>query len=275
MANSYYEDGAQRAEKVRALFARIARRYDLINDVQSFGLHRLWKRRLIRLTRPEPGQRALDICCGTGDLALALANQGLRVTGLDFSEPMLEIARRRTARLGLGSDSAEPTVSALHPETGQTGRPVPEQRSVSAAHVPSVPPLNWIQGDAQRLPFADGTFDIVTVGYGLRNLADWEVGLRQMHRVARRGGRLAILEFGKPPNPVWRTLYYAYLRVFVPMLGLVFCGSASAYAYILESLHRYPGQEGVAGKMRELGLAQVRVINLLGGVMTINYGEKA
>jgi demethylmenaquinone methyltransferase/2-methoxy-6-polyprenyl-1,4-benzoquinol methylase len=86
---------------------------------------------------------------------------------------------------------------------------------------------------------------------------------------------LAILEFGKPPNPVWRTLYYAYLRVFVPMLGLVFCGSASAYAYILESLHRYPGQEGVAGKMRELGLAQVRVINLLGGVMTINYGEKA
>jgi SAM-dependent methyltransferase len=133
---------------------------------------------------------------------------------------------------------------------------------------------NFVCGDAQRIPFADNTFDIVTVGYGLRNLASWEAGLREMQRVANPGGRLVVLEFGKPDNTLWRRLYFGYLKLFVPCLGRIFCGSASAYAYILESLQHYPAQQGVAAKMRELGLLQVRVVSLLGGVMSINYGEK-
>jgi demethylmenaquinone methyltransferase/2-methoxy-6-polyprenyl-1,4-benzoquinol methylase len=131
-----------------------------------------------------------------------------------------------------------------------------------------------VRGDAQRLPFSDNSFDLVTVGYGLRNLASWETGLREMKRVARRGGRLLVLDFGKPDNALWRNLYFGYLRLFVPWLGRIFCGDARAYAYILESLKHYPAQQGVAAEMRAQGLANVRIINLLGGVMSIIYGEK-
>jgi len=236
MANEYYEPGERRAAKVKDLFARIARRYDLINDLQSFWLHRGWKRRVVRLAKPAPGLRALDVCCGTGDLALALAREGAEVTGIDFSEPMLEVARGR---------------------------------------IQSKVQVQFLHGDAQRLPFPDDSFDIVTIGYGLRNLVDWETGLTEMRRVARPGGRLLVLEFGKPQNSLWRSLYFTYLRLVVPLLGLAFCGNASAYAYILESLKHYPAQQGVAAKMRELGLRNVGVIEFLGGVMSINYGEKA
>ena len=234
MANTFFDPGEQRATKVGDLFARIAPRYDLINDLQSFGLHRYWKRRVIRLARPRPGHRALDICCGTGDLALGLARCGAQVAGVDFSERMLEVARRRRSQ-------------------GRT---------------------QFIRADAQQIPFRDNSFDIVTVGYGLRNLASWEIGLGEMRRVARAGGRLVVLDFGKPDNALWRRFYFGYLRLVVPCLGRFFCGSAEAYAYILESLKHYPAQHGVAAKMRDLGLANVRVLNLLGGVMTINYGEK-
>ncbi len=242
MANTFYDPGEQRAAKVQALFSKVAPRYDLINDLQSFGLHRLWKRRVVQLARPQPGQRALDLCCGTGDLALALAARGAQVTGLDFSEQMLGIAVRRKGLAG--------------------GKP-------AAAPGPA-----FIRGDAQQVPFLDNTFDIVTVGYGLRNLADWEASVREMRRVAKPGGRLIVLDFGKPANAFWRGLSFGYLRCFVPCLGLLFCGSAGAYAYILESLKHYPAQEGVGAKMRDLGLANVRVISLLGGAMSINYGEK-
>jgi len=234
MASTFFDPGDQRAAKVGDLFARIAPRYDLINDLQSFGLHRLWKRRVIRLARPQPGERALDVCCGTGDLALGLARCGAQVAGLDFTEPMLDVATRR--------------------------------RSEKRPH--------FVRADAQQIPFRDSSFHIVTVGYGLRNLASWETGLCEMRRVATAGGRLLVLDFGKPDNALWRKLYFGYLRIFVPWLGRVFCGNAAAYSYILESLKHYPAQHGVAAKMRDLGLVNVRVINLLGGVMTINYGEK-
>lgn len=241
MANTFYDPGSQRAAKVSDLFSRIAPRYDLINDLQSFGLHRLWKRRVVDLARPQPGARALDVCCGTGDLAFGLSRRGAKVVGLDFNSPMLEVAARR---------------------------------NVAEKSNPSSPPVSFVRGDAQRLPFADNSFDAVTVGYGLRNLADWETGLREMIRVSRTGGRIIVLEFGKPDNALWRSLYFAYLRLFVPCLGLVFCANASAYAYILESLKHYPAQHGVAAEMRELNLVNVQIINLLGGVMSINYGEK-
>ena len=235
MANPFYESGEQRAAKVNDLFAAIARRYDFINDLQSFGLHRRWKNRLVRMAAVRSGIRALDVCCGTGDIAQRLAQAGAQVTGLDFSSPMLEIARSRKA-----------------------ANEAPE----------------FIQGDAMKLPFNENSFEIVTVGYGLRNLASWEAGLAEMHRVAQPGGRVLVLDFGKPDNALWRVLYFTYLRLCVPVLGLVFCRNAAAYAYILESLKHYPAQNGVAAKMRELGMNNVRIVNLLGGMMSINYGEK-
>jgi demethylmenaquinone methyltransferase/2-methoxy-6-polyprenyl-1,4-benzoquinol methylase len=220
---SYYEPGTRRAERVRTLFDRIASRYDLINDLQSVGLHRLWKRRLIRLATRSPdgpslspgsdpgptvatwgeGLRerdlALDVCCGTGDIACSLAAHGARVVGLDFSAPMLAIAQQRVR-------------SESQPDR-----------------------VHLVRGDALRLPFPENRFGVVTIGYGLRNLASCEDGLRELLRVLRPGGRLLILDFGKPDNAVWRSVYFGYLRVVVPLFGLLFCGDYQAYAYILES----------------------------------------
>jgi demethylmenaquinone methyltransferase/2-methoxy-6-polyprenyl-1,4-benzoquinol methylase len=170
-----------------------------------------------------------------------LARQGAETTGLDFSAEMLSIAGTRNRRA----------------QSGHTGHPP-----------------RFVQGDAQQIGFPDGTFDIVTVGYGLRNLTTWQRGLDEMFRVARPGARLIVLDFGKPANGLWRAIYFAHLKVSVPLIGLLFCGNASAYAYILESLKHYPAQIAVAEKMRELNLSNVRIINLLGGAMAINYGEK-
>lgn len=234
MSNTFYVPGRERAAKVNDLFAAIARRYDLINDLQSFGLHRLWKRRVVRLAAVIPGARALDLCCGTGDIALELAAAGATVTGLDFSAPMLEVADER--------------------KTGTN--PV------------------FMQGDALQIPFPDGTFDIVTMGYGLRNLASWEQGLAEMWRVARPGGRVVILEFGKPANALWRQIYFTHLRCSVPLTGWVFCGNAQAYAYILESLKHYPAQLAVAERMGAMKFTNVQVVNFMGGAMAINFGVK-
>jgi len=240
VSNAYYTPGDQRAAKVNDLFARIARRYDFLNDLQSFGLHRGWKRRVVHLAAAAAGDRALDLCCGTGDIAFALAQRAAETTGLDFSPQMLEVAASRQ-----------------------------QANSKQIKHR-----LNFIQGDAQQLPFPENAFDIVTVGYGLRNLTSWERGLDEMFRVAKPGARLIVLDFGKPANALWRRLYFAHLKLSVPLMGWLFCGDASAYAYILESLKHYPAQLAVAEKMRQLKLNNVRVINLLGGAMAINYGEK-
>src|SRR5207247_6548680 len=199
----YYQPGAERAGRVCDLFAKIAPRYDLINDLQSFGLHRAWKRHLVRLAAPQPGERALDICCGTGDISFALARCGADVVGLDFSEPMLEVATRK---------------SKIHSHSGKFLTP------------------EFIQGDALQIPFPDNQFDIVTVGYGLRNLASWEIGLNEMQRVAKPGGRLLVLDFGKPENNFWRKIYFGYLRWMVPIFGRIFCGDSQTHAYILQSL---------------------------------------
>jgi ubiquinone/menaquinone biosynthesis methyltransferase len=229
-----YDD--TRAERVERLFSRIAPRYDLINDLQSFGLHRLWKRKVIRLARFGPGQRALDLCCGTGDLALGLrrcAIDDVAVVGLDFSVPMLELARARSP----------------------------------------APGLHWIRGDAMRLPFPAETFDVVTMGYGLRNVAHLDDALAEIRRVLRPGGRLLVLDFGKPDNPVLRGLYFLHLRALPPLLGKWLCGDSDTHAYIYASLMGYPAQRGVETRMKLGGWNNVRVHNLLGGIMGINYGE--
>lgn len=239
MGSVFYQPGAGRAAGVRDLFGTIARRYDRLNDLQSFGLHRLWKRRLVTLAAPAPGAVMLDLCCGTGDVAMRLADCGAAVVGLDFSEPMLAVGRDRAAHAGAG-----------------------RQRLV------------LVQGDALRIPFADDSFDAVTISYGLRNLASAEAGLREMWRVAKPGGRLLVLDFGKPDHPVWRRLYFSYLRWLVPWFGRVFARNSAAYAYILESLIHYPAQRGVASLLGQLPTREVRVFNLLGGMMGINFARK-
>jgi len=241
MADQYYAPGKHRSAKVDQLFTAVAKHYDLINDIQSFGLHRSWKQRVIQVASVQPGDHTLDICSGTGDLAIGLAQRGAETVGLDFNSEMLRIARNKLENL-------RPPLAT--------------------------PALRFIQGDALRLPFAENSFEIVTIGYGLRNLASWEAGLEEMKRVAKPGGRLLVLEFGKPDNPLWRGFYFSYLRFFLPVLGRLVCGDAAAYAYILESLKHYPGQKGVAAKMVEMRLEQVRIINLLGGAMSINFGIK-
>ena len=246
MTNKFYDTGETRAARVSHLFATIATRYDLINDLQSCGLHRLWKRRIVQLANPQPGQRALDICCGTGDVAFALQRAGASVVGLDFSEPMLAVARQRAKAQMLRLQEGGRIVAAL------------ELR----------------QGDAQQLPFPDNSFEIVTISYGLRNLADWQLGLREMWRVAKPGGRLLVLDFGKPDQRLWRELYFFYLGWFVPVFGKLFCGDSQTHAYILESLKKYPAQRGVSAKLQDMGCLDVQVINLLGGVMSINSARK-
>ncbi len=239
MANPFYVEGGQRGEKVNDLFAKVAPRYDLINDLQSFGLHRVWKRRLVRMASVKHGERALDVCCGTGDIAFALARAGAEVQAVDFSEAMLGVASARISNF---------KSQICHPQ--------------------------FHHGDAMQLAFSDNSFDLVTVGYGLRNLRSWEQGLREMHRVAKPGARLLVLDFGKPDNAALRALYFTYLRWVVPVFGKLFCGDSATHAYILESLQPYPAQRGLAKAMHQLGCHDVRVVNLIGGAMSINFGVK-
>ena len=224
-------------EKVDALFSTIAMRYDLVNDIQSAGLHRLWKRKMARLVALGECEQALDVCCGTGDLIVRLANRGGRVAGGDMNGGMLNVARRRLAMRNI-------VQSRLY------------------------------QADALQLPFGDGQFDVVTIAYGLRNLADYKTGLQEIFRVLKPGGRLAILDFGKPPNRFVRGLYYKYLRWALPVFGWLFCGSASAYAYILDSLEKYPAQGGVKDILDEIGFSSVNVANIMLGTMSLHIARR-
>jgi demethylmenaquinone methyltransferase/2-methoxy-6-polyprenyl-1,4-benzoquinol methylase len=242
VSNKYYKSGEQRAALVETLFGKLAPRYDLINDLQSLGLHRRWKKLLATMAGAKPGQKALDLCCGTGDIAFALHRAGAEVVGLDFTPAMLEAARARAGK--------------LHSP-------------------PDAPPLEFRAGDVMHIPYGPSSFDIVSIGYGLRNLESWRRGLEEMARVARPGGRLLALDFGKPDNWLWRRIYFSYLRTAVPLLGKVFCGDAAALAYIYDSLQVYPDQREVAEAMRAAGCREVRVRNLLGGAMSIHYGVKA
>jgi demethylmenaquinone methyltransferase/2-methoxy-6-polyprenyl-1,4-benzoquinol methylase len=232
MSNEYYTAGPERSHRVRQLFSRIASRYNLINDLQSFGMHRLWKRTLIRSAKIRGGETALDVCCGTGDLALRLAEAGAHVFGSDFTPEMLVQARERSVQ------------------------------------------VMWVQADALELPFPAESFDVVTVGYGLRNLSDFSLGIRELLRIVKPGGRLLILDFGKPAHPLWRGLYFTYLRMVVPVFGLIFCGDSAAYSYILESLENYPAQEGVTTLLKETSCAEVRVKNFFGGAMSLHIATK-
>jgi demethylmenaquinone methyltransferase/2-methoxy-6-polyprenyl-1,4-benzoquinol methylase len=226
-------DSTSHTQKVDQLFGSIAVRYDLVNDIQSLGLHRVWKRRVVVLANFKEGETGLDLCCGTGDIAIGLAKRGGALVGMDLNRPMLLQAAIRLAKR--------------------------EDQCVRLA-----------QADALKLPLRNHSLDLVTIGYGLRNLGSMEDGLREITRVLKPGGRLLILDFGKPANRLLRSAYYLYLAWILPVFGWLCCGNASAYAYILESLKKYPAQKGVAAKLDVLGYKSVKIIDIMGGAMSIH-----
>lgn len=221
------------------MFARIAGRYDLLNHLLSGNVDKRWRRLVARTLRPSlvEGARVLDVACGTGDLSLVLASAGeARVIGLDFCRPMLEIARGKAA-----SDS----------------RAVP-----------------FVEGDALRLPFADEAFDVVTIAFGLRNLAGVEEGLRELGRVLRPGGRAAVLEFSSPVVPGFRPLFHFYFTRVLPRIGGLVSGSRGAYEYLPDSVSRFPDQKRLAELMRGAGFEEVEYRNLTGGIAALHTGTR-
>jgi demethylmenaquinone methyltransferase/2-methoxy-6-polyprenyl-1,4-benzoquinol methylase len=218
--------------QVRAMFDRIARVYDLMNSVMTVGLHHRWRERAVDLAAVGPGDRALDVATGTGDLALALRRRGADVVGLDFSDAMLDIARRKA------------------------------------------PDVRFDAGNALELPYGDGEFDAVTVGFGARNFEDLPAGLHEMARVARPGGRVVVLEITSPQRPPLSWFFRLWFDRLVPALGRA-AGDPDAYSYLPSSVRRFPGPEGLAAKMVEAGLTNVRWIVTAGGIIAIHVGERS
>jgi len=232
---------AEKAERVRAVFDSVAVNYDLMNDLMSGGLHRLWKRFTLGRTGIRPGDRALDVAGGTGDLSAGMAKQvgpaGL-VCHTDINRQMLDQGRRRLVDAGVFAN-----VSSL-------------------------------QADAEHLPFADGTFHCVTIGFGLRNCTDKAAALREMTRVLRPGGRLLVLEFSQPAVPLLEPLYALYSFRILPWLGEVVARDAASYRYLAESIRMHPDQEALRGLMTAAGLEDVRYHNLSGGIVALHIGHK-
>jgi demethylmenaquinone methyltransferase/2-methoxy-6-polyprenyl-1,4-benzoquinol methylase len=222
------------------MFDRVAARYDVLNSVMTAGLHHRWRERAADRAELEPGDSALDVCCGTGDLALELAGRvapGGRVVGCDFSEPMLDLAREKAA--------ANEAVNAR---------------------------FEW--ADALQLPYDAGRFDAVTVGFGVRNLADLDRGLSEMGRVLRPGGRLVVLEITQPSRPPLSTFYSLWFDRVVPVLGSL-SGDPEAYAYLPESVRSFPDPHRLAAKMDAAGLVRIHYTVLAGGIIAIHSGVKA
>jgi demethylmenaquinone methyltransferase/2-methoxy-6-polyprenyl-1,4-benzoquinol methylase len=232
----------QTARWVRAMFGRIAHRYDLLNHLLSFQLDRYWRVRTVRHVRDileRPGARVLDMCCGSGDLMLALdaaAPRGALVVGSDFAHPMLIVARHKIAR----------------------------RRSRALL----------VEADALRLPLGDASVDLVTAAFGFRNLASYERGLEEMLRVLMPGGLAAILEFSQPPNALFAGVYRLYAQRVLPAVGGWISGSREAYAYLPDSVSKFPSAEVLARQMEAAGFEAVGFERMSGGIVSLHRGEK-
>jgi demethylmenaquinone methyltransferase/2-methoxy-6-polyprenyl-1,4-benzoquinol methylase len=224
-----YESGRLEPESVRGMFDRIAPVYDVMNRVMTAGLDRRW-RKLAVSEVVWPGDRVLDACCGTGDLAVEAERRGGRVVGLDFSEKMLERARKKSGA------------------------------------------IEWVQGDALALPFADGEFDAATVGFGVRNLADLEAGLRELARVLKPGGKLAVLEITRPRG-ILKPFFRLWFDGVVPVLGRVLPGG-EAYTYLPASVRRFPGPDDLTSLLQSAGFGEVRYRLLGGGIVALHIGAR-
>ncbi len=229
----------EKTARVRGVFDSVAGRYDLMNDLMSGGLHRLWKRFALAQTGLRPGQRALDVAAGTGDLGAALARQvgptGFTVLS-DINSEMLSRGRDRLLDRGIAGNVA------------------------------------FVQANAECLPFADASFDCVTIGFGLRNVTDKDAALASMRRVLRPGGRLLVLEFSKPQAPGLAPIYDAYSFRVLPRLGGLVTGDEPSYRYLAESIRRHPDQPTLAAMMSAAGFEDCRWQNLAGGIVALHRG---
>jgi demethylmenaquinone methyltransferase/2-methoxy-6-polyprenyl-1,4-benzoquinol methylase len=227
--------------RVRSVFASVAGKYDVMNDLMSFGVHRLWKHFTLSLTGLRPGEYALDVAGGTGDLAAGMLRQvgkSGRVVLSDVNPAMLEIGRDRLLDRGLVGN------------------------------------VECIVADAERLPFEDNAFDCVTIGFGLRNVTDKAAALSSMYRVLKPGGQLLVLEFSRPVAPGLKPLYDAYSFNVLPVLGKLIAKDADSYRYLAESIRMHPDQESLLGMLRSAGFGQARYHNLSGGIVAVHRGYK-
>jgi demethylmenaquinone methyltransferase/2-methoxy-6-polyprenyl-1,4-benzoquinol methylase len=224
-----YESGTLEPESVRGMFDRIAPVYDVMNHAMTAGLDRRWRKLAVKEV-VWPGDRVLDACCGTGDLAVEAERRGGRVVGLDFSEKMLERARKKSGA------------------------------------------IEWVQGDALALPFGDGEFDAATVGFGVRNLADLEAGLRELARVLEPEGKLAVLEITRPRG-ILRPFFRLWFDVLVPLLGRVLPGG-EAYTYLPASVRRFPGPDDLSALLESAGFRDVHYRLLGGGIVALHVGTR-
>lgn len=224
-----YEAGRLAADDIRGMFDRIAPVYDAMNSAMTAGLDRRWRRLAVREV-VWPGDRVLDACCGTGDLAVDAERRGGRVVGLDFSERMLERARRKSGT------------------------------------------IEWVQGDALDLPFGDGDFDVVTIGFGVRNFADLERGLGELARVLRPGGRIAVLEITRPQG-LLRPFFRLWFDVVVPLAGKALPGG-KAYTYLPASVRRFPGADDLTTLLEQAGFEDVSHRRLGGGIVALHVGRR-
>jgi demethylmenaquinone methyltransferase / 2-methoxy-6-polyprenyl-1,4-benzoquinol methylase len=232
---------ADKARRVRAVFDSVAGNYDLMNDLMSAGTHRLWKRFTLALANLRPGQRALDVAGGSGDLALGLTRQvgerGLVVL-TDINAAMLARGRDRLIDAGVLDN------------------------------------VRYVQANAEHLPFPDGSFDCITIGFGLRNVTDKAAALRAMRRTLRPGGQLLVLEFSHPRAPGLRPLYEAYSFRVLPLIGRFVAGDEASYRYLAESIRMHPNQETLLKMMQDAGLEGCRYHNLSGGIVAVHRGYK-
>lgn len=241
MQNELNAKEAAHAKAVREMFAGIASRYDLLNHVLSLNIDKRWRRIVaeeLREILDRPDAVVLDVACGTGDLSLELnRNSEAQVIGTDFCRPMLTFAR-----------------------------------SKSSAETHSIP---YVEGDAMRLPFADDEFDAVTIAFGLRNLANVAGGLKELRRIIKPGGRLAVLEFSAPIIPGFGHLFNFYFSHILPRIGGAVSGSRGAYEYLPDSVSKFPNQKSLASLMETTGFAAVKYRNLTGGIAALHSGTKS
>ena len=234
-------DREAKAGMVRGVFDSVASRYDLMNDLMSGGVHRLWKRYTIELSSARPGQIILDIAGGTGDLAARfsrLVGPEGQVILADINAAMLEVGRDRLI------------------DKGATGN------------------IEVVQTDAQALPFKDNSVDCITIAYGLRNVTDKALALRSMLRVLRPGGRLLVLEFSKPTSALLGKVYDQYSFQILPAMGRLIAQDADSYRYLAESIRKHPDQETLLGMMEDAGFGECRYHNMTGGIVALHQGIK-
>ena len=231
----------EKTGRVRAVFDRVASRYDLMNDVMSAGVHRAWKDIFVTQLAPRPDMTIADLAGGTGDIALRILKRARRgqqtadVTVIDINEQMLVEGRERPALQSLPDEA-----------------------------------LHWVCGNAECLPFADRSLDALTIAFGIRNVTHRLDALKDIARVLKPGGRFLCLEFSEPVVPVLDTLYERYSLEIIPRLGEIVAGDKDSYQYLVESIRRFPNQTAFASEIEEAGLSRVRVTNLTGGVAAIH-----